>query len=54
MHNPVEDSISQGRVLNLLMPLVNGKLSGKQRRGFAIAEVKQVEQVSGRRCTIEI
>jgi len=50
MDNAVEDGISKGRVLDLLMPLGNRQLRGKQTRGFAIAFIEQVQKIASLLC----
>ena len=43
MDDAVEDSISEGGVLNLRMPLVDGELGGKETGGATVAVIKEIE-----------
>ena len=47
MDQAVENSISQGGILNLRMPLVDGELGGQQASGPAIAVIEKVEDIAG-------
>ena len=47
MDDAVENSIGQGRVLNLGMPLVNGKLGGEETGGAPIAVIQEVQELPG-------
>lgn len=47
MNNTVEDGIGEGGILNLLMPVFDGELRGKQTGGFAIAVIEEIEDFPG-------
>lgn len=47
MDNAIQDGISEGGVLNFLMPFIDGKLGGEEAGGSAIAVIDEIEDLMG-------
>ena len=46
VHQPVEDGVGECRVSNVLVPVLDGELTGHERSLSAVAVLEDVEQVA--------
>ena len=46
VHQPIEDGIGERRLVDVGMPLIDGKLAGDERRFFVVAVFEDLQQVA--------